>query len=304
MKARRLSRGLVIGVVMKPSFAIVGCGKVGLNLVKFLTKAGYPVSGLASRTIDSAKRAGEIASTDNISTEAHTITKDADVVFITTPDGIIEQTCNDIAGNNGFSEKNVVFHCSGSLPSTLLASAKKLGAKTGSIHPLQSFATTDNQHSPFEGIIAAIEGEPAAVLAGLAIAEDLGARGLKIQTDSKMMYHASAVVASNCLVTLVDFAYKLLGVAGIGNEDAYDVLGPLVEGTLTNIKKVGTTQALTGPVVRGDVSTVEEHIKEIAQKTPDLVALYKILGHHTVNIAKKRGTLSGTVEKDLFKLFE
>ncbi len=289
---------------MKPSFAIVGCGKVGLNLVKFLTEAGYPVSGLASRSIESAKKAGEIALTDNISTEAHTITKDADVVFITTPDGIIEETCKEISENNGFSDKNIVFHCSGSLPSTILASAKIKGAITGSMHPLQSFATTDSVDSPFKGIIAAVEGDSIAVEAGLEIAEALGARGFKIQTDAKTMYHASAVVASNCLVTLVDFAYNLLGVAGIGEDDAYAVLGPLVEGTLSNIKKVGTTHALTGPVVRGDFKTVEDHINEISEKTPELTALYKILGHHTVNIAKKRGTLSEIAENELFKLFE
>ncbi len=289
---------------MKPSFAIVGCGKVGLNLVKFLTKAGYPISGLSSRSLGSAKKAGELASTDNISTEAHTITKDADVVFITTPDGLIEETCNEISENNGFSDKNIVFHCSGSLPSTILASAKMKGATTGSMHPLQSFATTDSVDSPFNGIIVAVEGDPIAVEAGLEIAEALDARGFKIQTDAKTMYHASAVVASNCLVTLVDFAYNLLGVAGIGEDDAYAVLGPLVEGTLSNIKKVGTTQALTGPVVRGDFKTVEEHIKEINMKTPELTGLYKILGYHTVNIAKKRGTLSETAENKLFKLFE
>lgn len=288
---------------MKPSFAIVGCGKVGLNLVKFLSKAGYPVSGVASRSIESAKKAGEIAGTDNVSTEAHTITKDADVVFITTPDDVIETACQNISDKGGFSGKNIVLHCSGSLPSTLLVSAQKAGAKTGSMHPLQSFATTDNENNPFDGIIAAVEGEEEAVEAGLVIAEDLGSRGFRIQTDSKMMYHASAVVASNCLVTLVDFAYNLLGVAGIGKEDAYDVLGPLVEGTLANIKRVGTTDALTGPVVRGDVNTVEKHIEEINRLTPDLTALYKILGHHTVNIAKKRGTLTDTTEEELFNLF-
>lgn len=289
---------------MKPSFAIVGCGKVGLNLAKFLTEAGYPASGFASRSIESAEKAAKTASIDNFSTEAQLMTKEADIVFITTPDGIIEETCNEIAEKGGFSEKHTVLHCSGSLPSTILASAKNKGAETGSMHPLQSFATTDSVNSPFNGIIAAVEGDSAAVETGLAIAKALGSRGFKIETDSKTMYHASAVVASNCLVTLVDFAYNLLGVAGIGKDDAYAVLGPLVEGTLSNIKKVGTTEALTGPVVRGDVKTVEDHIKEIKQKTPELAELYKILGYHTVTIAKKRGTLSEQAETDLVRLLK
>ncbi len=289
---------------MKPSFAIVGCGKVGINLTRVLIQAGYPVSGFASRTLDSAKNAGEIAKSDNISTEAHKITINADIVFITTPDGIIEETCNRIAANNGFKENAIVLHCSGSLPSTILKAAEKNGAITGSIHPLQSFATTDGESNPFEGIIAAVEGQTKAVETGLLIAGDLKARGFKIETNAKTMYHASAVVASNFLVTLAEFAYNLLEVSGIDKKDAYAVLGPLIEGTLSNIKKVGPVDALTGPVVRGDVSTVAEHLKEIDDKTPELTALYKILGLHTVAIAKQRGTLTTEAENDLLSMFQ
>ena len=289
---------------MKPSFAIVGCGKVGLNLTRFLIHAGYPVIGFASKSMDSAEKAGKIAGSENVTTEAHTITKTADIVFITTPDGIIEATCNQIAENNGFKENAVVFHCSGSLPSTILAAADKCGAITGSIHPLQSFATTDEDKNPFEGIIAAVEGQEKAVETGLVIAADLKAKGFKIQTNAKTMYHASAVVASNFLVTLAEFAYDLLEVSGIEKKDAYAVLGPLIEGTLSNIKKVGPVDALTGPVVRGDVATVTEHLNEINDKTPDLAALYKILGLHTVMIAKKRGTLTAETESGLLSLFQ
>ncbi len=289
---------------MKPSFAIVGCGKVGLNLTRFLIQAGYPASGFASRSMDSAKKAGEIARSDNLSTEAHSVTINADIVFITTPDGIIEETCNQIAANNGFKKDSIIFHCSGSLPSTILGAAEKNGAITGSIHPLQSFATTDSDKNPFEGIIAAVEGQKNAVETGMSIAGDLKARGFKIQTDAKTMYHASAVVASNFLVTLVEFAYDLLEVSGIDKKDAYAVLGPLIEGTLSNIKKAGPVEALTGPVVRGDIATVTEHLKELRDKTPDLAALYKILGLHTVNIAKKRGTLNAETENSLLALFQ
>lgn len=287
---------------MKPSFAVVGCGKVGLNLVKYLSEAGYRVCGLASRSIDSAKKAADIAGEGRISIKPSEITQGADIVFITTPDGMIEDVCNEIADDGGFTEGTIVFHCSGSLPSTILDSAKKSGAVIGSMHPLQSFATTDGDKNPFFHIIVAVEGHDKAVETGLAMAEDLGAKGFKIQTDSKTMYHASAVVASNCLVTLVDFAYQLLDVAGIGSKDAYAVLGPLIEGTLSNIKRVGPTEALTGPVVRGDYQTVASHLGEIMKKTPQLADLYKILGFHTIEIAKKRGTLTETSESELHKL--
>lgn len=286
----------------KPAFAIVGCGKVGLNLARFLTECGYPAAGMASRSADSAQKAGELAGIDTVSTNAPDITKNADIVFITTPDGIIESTCNDIAENQGFRQGSIVLHCSGSLPSTILDSAKNAGAATGSIHPLQSFATTDGETNPFSGIIMAVEGEDPAVKICLEIAEALNARGFQIETDSKTMYHASAVVASNFMVTLAEFAYDLLAASGIDKSDAYAVLGPLIEGTLKNIKNVGPVEALTGPIVRGDVETVKTHLAEIDRKRPDLSNLYRILGKHTISIAQKRGTLTQDSEVGLQSL--
>lgn len=277
---------------MKPSFSIVGCGKVGTILSKYLVDSGYTVQGFSSRTLSSAEKAAKLCGAERFTTDPLEVTPEADMVFITTPDGVIENVCKAISERKGFKENALVFHCSGSLPSTILSSAKTLGAVTGSIHPLQSFATTSPGKNPFEGIVMAVEGEEKAVEAGLEIANILGARGFRIQTEAKTLYHASAVVASNCLVTVVDFAYQLLEASGIGHEEAYTVLGPLIEGTLSNIKQVGTTRALTGPVVRGDDATVSDHLAAIESRLPQLKELYTILGRHTLSVAKRRGTLT------------
>ena len=277
---------------MKPGFSIVGCGRLGTTLARVLVEKGYPARGFSSRTLESAMKAAELSGSANAGTDPVAAARDADLVFITTPDGLIREVCESMVQSGAFRSGQRVFHCSGSLPSTVLDSARKSGALIGSIHPLQSFATIHVDRNPFEGIIAAVEGDEKAVETGLAIAADLGSKGLTIKTEAKTMYHASAVVASNFLVTLVDFAYHLLGVAGIDANDAYSVLGPLIEGTLSNIRKTGPVQALTGPIVRGDVGTVADHLREIGEKTPDLLALYKILGRHTVDIAKQRSSLS------------
>lgn len=279
---------------MKPSFAIVGCGKVGISLGKFLKEAGYPVAGLASKSLSSAGRAAEIIGTGHFSQTPWEITKKAEVVFITTPDGAITGTCNAIAQNDGFSKGAVVLHCSGALPSTILSSAGNCGALTGSMHPLQSFASAKIDENPFLGIIISIEGENGAVSTAKEMATDLGAISFTIRTEAKTLYHASAVVASNYLVTLLDLSFKLIGEAGITGTDAIKVLYPLIEGTLSNIKSAGVTKALTGPVERGDVDTVERHVKEIQSKMPDLLGLYKILGLHTIDIARAKETLSET----------
>ncbi len=277
---------------MKPSFAIVGCGKVGTSLAWFLSRRGYPLVGVACKHLESAKAAARIVDTDMFNDKAWEVTPLADVVFITTPDGAISRTCEDILKHSGFKENAVVLHCSGSLPSTILSFDEKGGYHTGSLHPLQSFASLKTDRNPFRDIIAAIEGDVIATVTARAMAKDLGATCLEIKTEAKSLYHASAVVASNYLVSLMDLSLRLMASAGISGKDAIGVLYPLVKGTLGNIEKVGIPEALTGPVSRGDVETVADHLKEMNHKTPALIPIYKSLGLHTIQLALDKGTLS------------
>lgn len=290
--------------IVKPSFAIVGCGKVGTALGIFLTAAGYKAVGVTGRTLSSAKQAADSIQSNRFSDVPWEITSQADIVFITTPDSAIKDNCDRIAINKGFAKDAVVLHCSGALPSTLLSAAKTCGAHTGSLHPLQSFAAADYSSNPFEGIIVAIEGENNAVDMCQQITADLGATGVTILTKAKTLYHASAVTTSNYLVTLIGLALDLIGAAGIKAPDAFQVLKPLIEGTLANIENVGIPQALTGPIVRGDVETVAGHLKEIESKTPELLDLYKVLGFHTISVATSKGSISEDTAEQLKNLLK
>jgi len=284
---------------MKSSFAVVGCGKLGSALSEQLVSAGYRPEGFSSRTLTSAGKVARLAGIERFGTIPWEITASADIIFITTPDDAIGDTCKEIAGNNGFKEQAIVLHCSGSLPSTILIVPDSLPVSTGSMHPLQSFAAVTKGVNPFSGINIAVEGDSIAVEKAKEIASDLHANSFTIKTDAKTLYHASAVVASNFLVTLQGMAFKLIEAAGISPDDAYSVLGPLIEGTVSNIKKTGITDALTGPIVRGDVETVRTHIQDIDAKTPEFTHLYKTLGMYTLTVAEEKGVLSETVLSQL-----
>jgi len=277
---------------MKPSFAIVGCGKVGTALAIFLTRAGYPSAGFASKSLSSARHVADIVHSDHFSDVPWDITRHADVVFITTPDSAIKNTCNTISQNTGFADNAVVMHCSGALASSVLSSAKPCGAWIGSMHPLQSFASADHKTNPFQGISVSLEGEGPAINIAKTIVTDLGGTVVTILTEAKTLYHASAVVASNYLVTLLDLAIRLIEEAGINRQDAFNLLKPLIDGTLSNIKKVGVQKALTGPIARGDIKTVEKHIEEIGFKKPELLSLYKMLAFYTIDIAVAGNSIS------------
>ena len=288
----------------KPSFAIVGCGKLGTSLGKHLLAAGYPLAGLTSKTLSSAEETARIIGTDQYGHPPWEISKNADVVFITTPDGIISTACKTLVDQKGLKTGAIVMHCSGAHPSTILSSAEQAGFSIGSMHPLQSFASKKLTGNPFSGIIMSAEGADKAVNVARQMAKDLGADCITILTEAKTLYHASAVVASNYLVTLLDLAIKLMETAGLSATESFNVLKPLVDGTLSNIGKVGIPEALTGPIARGDTETVERHIADIITQRPELITLYKTLGRHTVDIAKAKGGLTDDGATALLKLLK
>ena len=270
---------------MKPTFAVIGCGKVGVTLARHLAAADYRPAGFASRASASARVAAEAAGGGRVFREAWEATADADVVFITTPDGLIGTVAQALADHSGLKPGAVVLHCSGALASTVLAPVGEGGAHVGSLHPLQSFAAPVLTHNPFKGIVMAAEGDDTALAFCREVTGALEAEFLTLETENKALYHAAAVVASNYLVTLLALATRLLEGSGIPPGAAFKVLLPLVRGTLQNVAEQGIPQALTGPIARGDRETVAAHCRKIAASLPDLLPFYRLMGAHTLPLA-------------------
>ncbi len=80
------------------------------------------------------------------------------------------------------------------------------------------------------------------------------------------MYHAGAAVASNYLVAVLDFAVMIYEALGMRRDEAVKAIIPLVRGTVNNVERVGVPDALTGPIARGDVETVEGHMEALEEK--------------------------------------
>ncbi|SDU62208.1 Rossmann-like and DUF2520 domain-containing protein [Desulfobacula phenolica] len=286
-------------------FCVIGCGRLGISLAVFLSKQGFIPKAFSSKSHKSAQKAMEFAGSGQVFKTAVEAAKACDLVFITTPDTIIEPVCEKIAMADGFNSNSVVYHLSGALSSSILLSAKKAGASTGSIHPLQAFAPyEDGQKSPFKGINMSIEGDDKAVEFGKEIVNALKANSFTIPTHAKTVYHASAVVASNYLVTLEHFALELLKQADLSEDNAYEILEPLIMGTLNNIKARGSINALTGPVARGDDVIVSRHLSDIDKKLPQFSDLYRLLGKHTLDIAAGKGEISDDARQKLTDLFK
>ncbi len=271
--------------------SIIGTGKVGGALALALKDQGYKIAALYNRTESKALELSEITKSSVYSNPVEAA-KRGEIVFITTSDSAIQDMSTNISKGHGFNEGSYVFHTSGALSSHVLQGAKDCSAFIGSIHPLQSIPGMEEGVKNFPGTVFAIEGDEESVEVGFSIARALGGLPFKIHTEDKALYHAGACAASNYLVSTVFMGVKLLERAGIPQDKAMEALMPLIKGTCGNIRELGVPQALTGPISRGEVSTVKKHLDDIKKKLPEVLIPYTSLACYTVDVSKEKGSIT------------
>ncbi|MEK7354657.1 MAG: DUF2520 domain-containing protein, partial [Chloroflexota bacterium] len=219
----------------------------------------------------------------------------AELVFITTPDGVIPQVASEVRWRPGQS----VVHCSGADSTETLEPAKKLGARVGAFHPLQTFASVKQAIDNLPGSTFAIEAEQPLLSTLKDLAATLNGHCIELKAGDKVIYHAAAVIACNYMVTLVKLATDLWQTFDIPPEEATKALMPLLRGTLNNIENVGIPQCLTGPIARGDTGTIKKHLKALAEVSPALLFTYRELGRQTIPVALAKGKISEQQVREL-----
>lgn len=214
------------------------------------------------------------------------------VVVLAVPDGAIREVADALAGQGAPGRGCVALHLSGASPAAALAALVERGYAVGSLHPLQTIADPAHGAERLRGVFFAFEGDRAARSAAAEIVAAAAGQILDVHAGDKARYHAACVFASNYIVACAAVATRLLaGATGIGEEEAARALRPLWRGTVSNLDQLGPTEALTGPVRRGDVDTVRAHLEVLDEET---LELYSGLALEALRIARRSGLDAAT----------
>lgn len=277
----------------------IGAGKVGNALAKYLYQNHHTISGIYSTN---KRSANELAQCVHAKSHMNllSLVKETNFLFITTPDDVIASVSEEIARLPLNLSGKIICHCSGALSSHILIECQQKSAITASIHPLQAFTGSEQDKQQLKNTFFTVEAFNQKDPVIQQLLTSLGNPFKWIDSDKKGLYHGAAVLTSNYMVTLIEEALSYMRQLDIDDKTSIEMMMPLMKSTLVNVFDKGTTDGLTGPIVRGDSGVVATHLSQINKYLDnEAVDFYKIMGRHTLKMIQNR-----RIDQDTYETFD
>ena len=273
------------------TISIIGAGRVGQTVAKRLRKLGWRIGAIVTRSRRSARAAVRAIGAGTPHAALTPEAFNADVVLLSVPDDVLENVAQKLAKIGGAdlakkSRTKIILHTSGALDHRVLAPLARLGAATGSMHPMQTFS---GRNAPrLEGVIFSIEGAPTARATAQKIARSLGGTPVIITANDKPAYHASGTIVAGHALSLVESATQTLMKIGFTRNRANQALLPLIRQMLDNYESLGPHAAWTGPLSRGDYATISKHVKALRRFPREFQDAYAVLALLSARVLSKK----------------
>jgi predicted short-subunit dehydrogenase-like oxidoreductase (DUF2520 family) len=258
---------------------LIGPGRAGTTVVLGLLELGWTVTAVAGRAPDASSTTMASAVLATRPALVSDVGRGAAVVIIATPDRSIAQAA--LTAEPSIEPGALVVHLAGSCGTEVFDElrARRTGVRVGAMHPLQSFPSSTAGLDRLDGAWAAVSGDPEVA----EIARELGMHPFELKDEDRTRYHTAAVVASNHLVALLGQVHRLAKSCNV----PFEAFAALVLASVENAFTLGPSDALTGPVARGDLATVEQHLRELDPAERDA---YRALAREAARLTGRRDT--------------
>lgn len=291
--------------------ALIGAGTLGSAMAKGLAAKGYHFSAVINRTVGKAEKLAASVGAKVFADTVFAIPPDTNLVIIAAGAAEIPVIAKDLARCKLPFKNLYAVHVSGALTTDALQPLADRGASVLSLHPFQTFpqigrnGKADGKSELFNCYFGLQAAEVEGLEIGKKLAHDLGGKVMLVPKDAKTLYHTAAVMMSNYLVTLTSVSAEIFGSLGLKPKEAFKVFEPIIQSTLANIKTgEDISDALTGPIERGDAGAVEKHLTELAEQMPHLIPTYAALAMETVRVAIRKGSITKSEAVEILDLLE
>lgn len=241
---------------------IIGSGNVAAVLGRKFRVAGHKILQIVSRNASAASELAYEWDTESANYMS-LLNRNADVYIIAVSDNAIGEIASDLK-----LPGKVVAHTAGSVSKEIL---KQVTDHYGVFYPLQSIRKEVN-HLPEIPIF--YEGSDEKAITTLKkLAESVSYKQpIAAGSEDRLKLHVAAVVVNNFTNHLYALAEQYCQKEGI---DFWQLL-PLIEETVDRLKTISPTETITGPAIRNDQPTIQQHL-ELLKNHPQLQKIYQVM---------------------------
>lgn len=251
---------------------LIGAGQVGRAVAKALRFRGIPHRLLAFRRGLPRDLPG------------------ANLILLTVRDSQIEVVARAMLERT-FDPRSIVAHVSGPLGPEVLAPIRGKCRGLGQLHPFSSIRGSGHPNH-FARVHFMVAGDPQARLVLRRLVRQLDGIAIDGTSVDRARYHLAAALLANGTIALLHEACELLVRAGIPPRRVTRMVIDLEQSVLGNVSVSGIDAALTGPVRRGDVSTVRAHLQLLGHRDAATRNLYRDLVLSQLDIVSGLGELN------------
>ena len=276
---------------MTPRINIIGCGRAAGSLTRLWLQANaVTIGGVINRSVASSRQAVDkigAGKAVNVIAEMGS----ADFWLIGTSDDEIAGVAHSIAESRQDLRGSLVFHLAGRFGLEVLQPLGNSGALLAALHPVRSLTDAQISLAGFAGTACVAQGSDAALNVLEPLFTSIGGAWLPVASIDRGLYHASVSIISNITKAVAWKAQKWQQKAGLPERTAAAVTHQLLNSTMEDLFRSGAKQSITGPVVRGDTSTIEAHLEALRVNHPGDVEVYRVLARTVLELAQERGDL-------------
>lgn len=268
---------------------------MGTAIASILRRRGHTITGVASRTTDSAARAASLLGTVAFSVSDGAV-PESDVILIGAPDRAIPSVVSSLKSRAYPGQ--IVWHVAGSLGIEPLRPLTDRGCFGAAVHPLQACPSVDAALANLPGSSWGVT-----VSKGLEswahrlVRDDLAGVPVDVAEQHRPLWHAASITTSTGISAVMSVGESLLTAIGIAHP--HETLGPLIEGTINHaFSQGGGGPIVTGPIIRGEVDTVARHLDALSKAADEsLVRDYLTV----VGLVLERGAAAGRVGESAYE---
>jgi predicted short-subunit dehydrogenase-like oxidoreductase (DUF2520 family) len=245
---------------MQIKIVILGTGNVATQLGIAFQKAKHQIIQVYGRNAGHAKTLAKKLNTA-FTSDLKKINLHADIYIIAVTDSSIETILKELN-----LTKQLVVHTSGSISMNVF---KKKFLSHGVFYPVQTISK--NIPVNFEKTVICIEANnKISQLQLFKLAQSISHHFALVNSAQRKVLHLAAVFVNNFTNHLFYIGDDIL----TKNDLSIELVIPLINQTVNNLKDRAPSEVQTGPAVRKDKETIERHLKML-EKYPSYKKIYK-----------------------------